>query len=200
MDNCKFQLPIQEGTTDYVLDTGISAEALRYHGWYNITPQSAYYGHLKFYLYEDYMNEWADQTQVQSGPPQYVVQLPYDRALDFSAGNFGPMPRVRIYPVPDANYTLQYQAALNPPVLTQSTDQILWPPAYEHGLWAWAWKYLELDLAEGRENGLEAMVDQVLTRIKLASQPASEVRKGIRMMRIGRRRGYRRSGSSGYFG
>jgi hypothetical protein len=199
MDNAKFSLPIQAGMSDYPLDLGISGEALRYHGWYNITPGGNYDRHLKFMLYEDYMNKWPDQTVVWSGPPQYIVQLPYDRQTDFPTGAFNPIPMVRVYPIPDTNYTLQYQAALNAPPLISSSSQILWPTAYEHGIWAWAWKFLEVDLAEGREMMLDALVDQVLSRIKLASQPASEVRKGVRMMRMNQG-GYGRGRQGGYFG
>lgn len=200
-DNCRFQLPIQAGTTDYVLDTGINAESIKYHSWYNITAGSAYAQHLQFMLYEDYMDMWPDQTQVQQQPPCYVVQLPYDRSLDYPVGAFAPMPRVRIYPIPDDSYILEYQAALSAAPLTVATSQILWTQDYEHGLWAWAWNFLEVDLAEGREVQLEAMVDQVVTRIKLASQPAEEVRKGVRMMKMNNRRrsGWRRGGG-GYFG
>jgi len=202
MSNAKFQLPIQQGVADYVLDIGISAEAIKYHSWYNTTANSSYAQHLKFMLYEDYMDMWPDQTPtvIQSGPPQYVVQLPYDRSLDFAPGATEPMPRVRIYPIPDAQYNLEYQGRLNAYSLTQASDQILWPKAYEHGLWSWAWKLLEVDLAEGREASLDALVDQVVSRIKVASQAASEVRKGVRMMSMnyGRRRRSGRGG--GYYG
>jgi hypothetical protein len=189
----KFQLLIAAGITDYVLDTGISSENLSYHSWYNITAGSPYAQHLRFMKYEDYLDMWPDQTIVQSGPPEYVVQLPYDRQLD--TGN--PMPRARIFPVPDTNYTLQYQARLNPFLLTDSGSPILWPPEYEHGLWVWAWRYLELDLAEGREAGLDQLVDEVISRIRVMSQAAEEVRKGVRLPHLSGSR--RRRGYGGYF-
>ena len=190
--NRKFQLPINVSVTDYVLDTGISAESLKYHSWYNITAGSAYAQYLPLMKYEDYTDGWPDQTIVQSGPPEYVVQLPYDRQLDVD----DPEPRIRIFPVPDGAYTLQYQARLNAYTLTSNNSILLWPPEYEHGLWAWAWKFLEVDLAEGREATLEALADDVLSRIKLASMPAEQVRKGVRMPHLSHRHRYRGS----YFG
>ena len=191
--NRKFQLPIQAGTTDYVLDTGISAESLKYHSWYNITAGSPYTGFLPLMKYEDYMDAWQDQTIIQSGPPEYMVQLPYDRQLDVNA----PQPRIRVFPVPDAPYTLQYQAELNFYPLVNSASIILWPPEYEHDMWSWAWKFLEVDLAEGREATFDALVDDVVSRIRVLSQSAEEVRKGVRLPKLNGRRGnYRRS----YFG
>jgi hypothetical protein len=192
--NRKFQLPIQQGVTDYQLDTGISAESLKYHSWYNITAGSPYTGFLPLMKYEDYMNAWPDQTIIQSGPPQYVVQLPYDRQLDLNE----PQPRIRIFPIPDNSYTLQYQARLNYYPLVSSGSIILWPPEYEHGLWSWAWKFLEIDLAEGREQMLDAMVDDVISRIRTVSQSAEEVRKGVRVCHLNGRYGRRFRGS--YFG
>lgn len=190
----KFQLIIQPGITDYILDMGINSESLSYHSWYNITAGSPYAQFLRLMKYEDYTDIWPDQTIVQSGPPEYVVQLPYDRTLDTD----NPMPRIRIFPVPDTTYTLQYQARLNPFNLVNAASQILWPPQYEHGLWSWAWQYLEIDLAEGREGSLAALVDEVISQIRVMSQKAEEVRKGVRIVpRLGNRR-YRR-GYGGYF-
>lgn len=182
--NRKFTLLIQAGTTDYVLDTGISAESLKYHSWYNITAGSPYAGFLPMKKYEDYLDLWPDQTIIQSAPPEYMVQLPYDRQLDVT----DPLPRVRVFPVPDNSYTLQYQARLNPYPLVNSNSIILWPPEYEHGLWSWAWKFLEVDLAEGREGMLDPLVDEVISRIRVMSQTAEEVRKGVRLPHISRRR------------
>ncbi len=191
--NRYFTLPIQQGTTDYILDTGISAESLKYHSWYNITAGSPYASSLPLMKYEDYTDMWPDQTIIQQGPPQYVVQLPYSRQLDVT----NPQPRIRVFPVPDANYTLQYQARLNFYPLVNSGSIILWPPEYEHGLWAWAWKFLEVDLAEGREMMLDPLVDEVISRIRTMSMAAEEVRKGVRLPKLSGRRGnYRRS----YFG
>jgi hypothetical protein len=189
----KFSLIINQGTTDYILDTGINSESLSYHSWYNITAGSPYAQFLKLVKYEDYLDRWPDQTVVQSGPPEYMVELPYDRTLD--TGN--PMPRIRVFPVPDNTYTLQYQARLNPFPLVDSSSQILWPPQYEHGLWSWAWQYLEIDLAEGREGALDKLVDEVLSQIRVMSQPAEEVRKGVRVMHLSGNR--RRRGYGGYF-
>lgn len=188
----KFSLSVQPGITDYILDTGINSESLSYHSWYNITAGSPYAGYLPLYKYEDYMDQWPDQTVIQSAPPQYVVQLPYDRTLD--TGN--PQPRIRVFPVPDAAYQLQYQARLNPFPLTTSSSIILWPPPYEHGLWTWAWKFLEIDLAEGREQMLDALVDDVISQIRVMSQKAEQVRKGVRLPHLGRGR---RRGATGYF-
>lgn len=191
--NRKFTLPIQAGTTDYVLNTGISAESLKYHSWYNITAGSPYAQFLPVVKYEDYLDKWPDQTVVQSGPPEYMVQLPYDSQLDYP----NPSPRIRVFPVPDAAYTLQYQARLNYYPLVNSGSVIAWPPEYEHGLWSWAWKFLEIDLAEGREAMLDALVDEVISRIRVVSMAAEEVRKGVRMPHLSSRR-YRYRGS--YFG
>ena len=190
--NRKFQLPIQAGVTDYVLDVGISAESLKYHSWYNITAGSSYAQPLKFVKYEDYTDAWPDQTVIQSGPPEYMVQLPYDATLDA----VNPLPRVRVFPIPDANYQLQYQARLNFYPLVDSSSILLWPPVYEHGLWAWAWKFLEVDLAEGREASLDALVDDVISRIRVVSMAAEEVRKAVRMMKMTSRNRFR----GNYFG
>ena len=190
----KFQLIIFQGTTDYILDTGINAENLSYHSWFNITAGSPYAQALRLVKYEDYTTRWPDQTVLQQGPPEFVVNLPYDRTLD--TGN--PQPRIRIFPIPDNTYTLQYQASLNATPLTASGSQILWPPQYEHGLWAWAWQMLEVDLAEGRDQQLLAMVDEVVSRIRVMSQNAEEVRKGVRMPHLSGR-GRRYGTGTGYF-
>lgn len=190
--NAKFQLPIEQGITDYVLDTGISAESLKYESWFNITAGSAYAQYLPLMKYEDYTMQWPDQTVIYSGPPQYVVQLPYDVNLDY--GN--PMPRIRVFPVPDANYQLQYQARYDAYSLENSGSILLWPPAYEYGLWVWAWQFLEVDLAEGREGNLVQLVDEVISRIRVVSQSAEQVRKGVRVLKLNHRRRYRGT----YFG
>lgn len=194
MMNRKFPLSIVAGTTDYALNTGILSESLKYHSFFNKTAGSPYAGALPLVKYEDYETWWPDQTVVQTGPPEYMVQLPYDSTIDATGLN----PMIRVFPVPDASYTLEYQAHLNATLLTTNASLISWPPQYEHGLWGWAWKFLEIDLAEGREQMLDSLVDEVVTRIKLASQTAEEVRKGVRMMRINSRRGYGQGWGSGY--
>jgi hypothetical protein len=196
MSNRKFTITTTAGTQAYALNTGILSENLKYHSWYNITAGSPYYGPLKLVKYEDYMDMWADQTIVQQGPPLYMVQVPYDGTTDTPALGLNPM--IWCYPIPDAVYTLQYQAHLNYNPLTASGSLISWPPQYEHGLWSWAWKFLEIDLAEGREQMLDALVDDVVTRIKVASQTAEEVRKGVRMLKLSGRRGQRGGGYFGY--
>lgn len=190
--NRKFLLPIQSGVTDYPLDTGISGESLKYHSWYNITAGSPYAQHLNFMKYEDYTDQYPDQTVLQSGPPEFMVQLPHDATLDVNTIT----PMVRVFPIPDASYTLQYQARLNFYPLTSSGSFIMWPPPYEHGLWMWAFEYLEVDLAEGREGMLGQLADEVISQIRVMSQNAEEVRKGVRLPRLTRRYRYRGT----YFG
>jgi hypothetical protein len=193
--NRKFQLPIVEGTTTYVLDTGISGESLKYHSWVNNTPGNAYARVLKYMRYEDFEAAWPDPTIIQSGPPEYIVQLPLDRTLDVD----NPQARVMVFPVPDNSYNLQYEARLNCYPLTSSASIIMWPPEYEHALWAWAKAYSEIDLAEGREQALLPLAEAVLNNVRIMSMEAEEVRKGVRLMTTwGGRRRWRRS--SGYFG
>jgi hypothetical protein len=194
MSNRKFPLDIVQGTTDYALNTGILSENLKYHSWFNKTAGSPCAGALPLVKYEDYETWWPDQTVIPQGPPEYVVQLPYDSVIDATGLN----PMIRIFPVPDNSYTLEYQAHLNALPLTVNSSPISWPPQYEHGLWGWAWKFLEIDLAEGREQMLDSLVDEVVTRIKLASQTAEEVRKGVRMMKLSSRRGYGYGYNGGY--
>jgi hypothetical protein len=175
--NRKFQLPIQGGTSTYILDSGISGESLKYDSWVNITAGSSYARMLRYVRYEDFEKMWPDPTVIQSGPPEYVVQLPLDRTLDTTQ----PQVRVMIYPIPDTTYTLQYEARLNAYILTNSSSIILWPPEYEYGLWMWAKAYGEVDLAEGREGALIPLAEQVINNIRIMSQEAQEVRKGVRM-------------------
>jgi hypothetical protein len=190
--NRKFQLPISAGVTTYILDTGISGESLKYHSWVNNTPGNAYARMLRYMKYEDFEQMWPDPTIIQSGPPEYIVQLPLDRQLDVD----DPQARIMVFPVPDANYNLQYEARLNFYPLTSSGSVILWPPEYEHALWAWAKAYGEIDLAEGREQALLPLAEAVLNNVRIMSMEAEEVRKGVRLPKLG---GYGRRRVSSYF-
>lgn len=194
--NRKFSLTTTSGTQAYDLSSTTLSENLKTHSWYNITAGSSYVGPLNLVRYEDYLNSWPDQTIVPSGPPEFMVQVPYDATTD--TPTLGLTPLVWTFPIPDATYTLQYQAHLNATPLTSSGSNISWSPQYEHGLWTWAWKFLEVDLAEGREASLDALVDEVITRIKMLSTTAEEVRKGVRMMKLTSRRGHYGGSYFGY--
>lgn len=193
--NRKFQLPIQTGTTVYTLDTGISGEALKFQSWVNLTAGSPYARVLKYMRYEDFLAMWPDSTIIQSGPPEYIVQLPLDRTLDTTQ----PQARVQVFPVPDNSYQLQYEARLNPYQLVDSSSIILWPPEYEHALWMWVKAYGEVDLAEGREQALIPLAEQVINNVRIMSMEAEEVRKGVRIIPRTGAGWYKRRRASGYF-
>jgi len=190
--NRKFQLPIAAGTTVYALDTGMSGESLKYHSWANITAGSSYASTLQYMKYEDFLQMWPDSTIIQSGPPQYIVQLPLDRTLDTTQ----PQARIQVYPIPDATYQLQYEARLNAYPLINSASIILWPPEYEHALWMWVKAWGEVDLAEGREQALLPLAEQVINNVRIMSMEAEEVRKGVRLPRMG---GFWRRRATSYF-
>lgn len=197
--NRKFQLPISIGTLgtpstyQYALDLGINSEALKFHSFYNVTYGSSYATQLPVWKYEDYRTRWPEESQLWLAAPQAVIILPYDRTLDFPHGT----PKVQIFPVPDANYNLEYQAKLNFYPLIKNDDLILWPPEYEHALWLWGQQWLEVALSEGREGAIAGFVQEAVNAVHIQSLTSIEVRKAVKLgITMGRRRRF----YGGYFG
>ena len=174
-------LNINAGTTDYAIDTGISPENIQLRTFFNVSTASPAKGQnreIRNWKYEEYLRKFPDQTIITRGSPQRWILLPVDRTLD------SPEYKVRIYPVPDQNYSLQYQAKLNAQPLEDSGSLILWPPEYEHALWLFAWNLLERDLGEGKEGNLEQLAREAAAQVRLASGVPADVRNAPTTMRL----------------
>ena len=181
------QLLLTQGVSDYALDTGISAEMIQPHSFYNSTPapSDAFNTYLPNWKYEEYLSTVPRPSLIPQGAPQAWILLPIDRTQS------SPVSMVRIYPVPNQQYTLQYKAKINALELTDADSVLLWPPEYEHALWEFAWNLLERDLGEGKEGMIAELADQAAKQVMLLSGAPGDIRKAPRMMRLP---GWRRRG------
>ena len=182
----KIQLPLQQGQSVYPLDTGISAENITFDSWRCITP--GYAQRLYNWTYEYFSIRYSDTSLIQSMPPTHYILLPVDRI------NNSPIYQVRIYPNPDQQYAIEYVAQLNSYPLALSTDQVLWPPEYNHVLEELGRAELEDILGEGKGGTTGQSAYRAYQKMRQkATRPAAE-RKKIRMQQM-----YTRKRSLGYY-
>lgn len=182
----KFQLNTAAGQAIYPLDTGMSPESLTFDGFRCIT--TGYAGKLYNYTYEYFSTKYTDVTMIPQGSPTHYTILPIDRTNQSAVYN------VRIHPIPDRSYALEYIAQLNPYQLQFAADLVLWPPEYNHILEGLARADLEDILGEGKSGGVGAAAYRAYQKMRQkASRPSAE-RKAIRMQKM-----FNRSRSTGYY-
>lgn len=188
----RIELLVFQDVKDYQLDTGISAESLVPYSFFSISPnapQSSQNVPLVNMPYEQYMAQFPVGTPVPKGAPTAWIFLPLERT------DPDPVHRIRVFPTPDQNYTLQYKAKLNASALTKATDKVLWPPEYEHVLTTFAWNLIERDLGEGKEAMIAQLADKACKEVWLAAGVPEEVRRTPRTMKLPSRFGDRRYNS-----
>jgi len=180
----RIELPITLGTSVYPLDTGMNPEHIRPERFFNITTGTAAAQNrpLRYYEYANFMADFPDPSKITTGAPSHWILLPIDRTEE------SPVHKVRIYPNPDQNYKLEYQAALNAYPLANATSVLLWPPEYEHVLWEFAWDLVERGLGEGKEGSISGMAAQAANEVKLVAGRLADANRAFRMMRLPSRR------------
>jgi hypothetical protein len=174
----RIELPISADQHTYELDLGINASAIQIRSFFNVTPNGTANRELRAFLdYEDFLRQNPVLEDITEGMPQRFVVLPLERSEGVN-----PRHQVRIYPNPDANYTLQYRAKLNATALNQASDQVLWPEEYEHALWIFSWAQVERALGEGKEGVLDQLARQAASDVQLVAGVPDDNKKAIRTM------------------
>jgi hypothetical protein len=168
----------------YPLDTGMNPEHIRPERFFNITTGTAAAKNqeLAYYEYARFMRDYPDPSLITSSSPEAWILLPVERTDE------SPIHKVRIFPNPDQDYKLEYQAALNAPPLTTATSVLLWPPEYEHVLWEFAWDLLERGLGEGKEGSIAGLAAQAANEVKLVAGRLADAKRAFRFMRMPSRR------------
>lgn len=187
----EFALTTQVGNPDilstytYQLDASISIESIRYWSFFNTTPQSDDAGSTTSISaqgiynmpYREFRRRWPDFTSIPLSPPVLWVIMP----KSLMQGGVGIVnDTILFYPIPDAVYTIQYQAKTNAVPLQLDTDPILWSPQYEHVLWTWAGAWLEDALGEGKGQMAQYYAERALSEYLFWAAGPDEERKAIR--------------------
>ena len=129
----------------YTLDASISVENLRYLSFFNTTPANSVTGtvsafELRNMEYREFRRIYPDFTAIETGSPQKWIIIP-KTLINPGAGIVNDA--IMFYPVPDAIYTIIYQAKTNARQLELSSDNVLWLQQYEHILLMHAGMFLE---------------------------------------------------------
>lgn len=183
----KMQLNITEGQSIYPLDIGISVESLTFDSFRNIT-QNGSASKLYNWTYEFFSRRYPDVSQIETSRPTHYILLPVDRV------NSSPVYNVRIFPNPDSTYNLEYIAQVNAYQLALSTDQVLWPPEYNHVLEELSRADLEDILGEGKGATVGSTAYRAYQKMRAKATRPSAERKTIRMQVM-----YTRKRSLGYY-
>lgn len=165
----------------YPLDASISAESLIYNSLFNITPQTTpdapITAHpLHNWEYREFRTWFPDFSIIPTGPPQRWILLPRQANDDPSSPR-----QIMFYPVPDAQYTINYQGKLSAVPLVVDTDELVWPVEYEDIIWTYGAAFLERALGEGKEGDIERYAELALKEVSRWSTNPEEVRKAIRV-------------------
>lgn len=165
----------------FPLDTGISAEALKPHTFFNNSvANSSHNGPLEVWSPEYFDTLYPVKANITTGPPQAVVLYPPSRTDE------SPVYRVRVFPNPNASYLLQYKAHLNGYPLVNGSTKILWPFEYEHVITGLAWELMEaVSMGEGKEGPLMAMAQKAASDVFLVGSIPTDIRRGVKMFRMG---------------
>lgn len=169
----------QPSTNIYTLDSSTDSESLIYHSFFNTTPQINSLTPITArsiinWEYREFRQLYPDFTVLALGPPQRWILLPPPIAG-------GLMHQIMFFPMPDAAYSIIYQAKLNMVPLSLDSQQIAWPIEYEHILWLYGKLFLEQALGEGKEGDLERYVQLALSEVKKWAGGPEEVRHAIRI-------------------
>lgn len=177
----KIPLITSAGVSTYPLDTGISPESIHVRSFFNQTTDPVlkqYNGELRNIEYTEFLKKWPDQSLIPEGSPTHWIMVPIERTEVSTAH------KIQIFPTPNATYTLQFQAKLNPYVLTQASDPILYPPEYQHALTMFAWALLEEDLGEGKGAIPASLAKKTADEVLLVAGSPRDVRNAPRTMRL----------------
>jgi len=139
----------------YTLDSSISVENLRYLSFFNTTTTNPATGTLSAFPirnmeYREFRNIYPDFTAIETGSPEKWIIIP-KTLINPGAGIVNDA--IMFYPVPDAIYTIIYQAKTNATPLESSGDKVLWLQQYEHILLMHAGAFLE-DIMGQNKGGL----------------------------------------------
>jgi hypothetical protein len=183
------------------LDLGIASENLTPHSFFvcnnplqvgsqGTTLDPSQNRRLSNWKFEEFVQAYPQQQLITTNTPTRWILLPIDSGNIWSPNQGDDTTQwVQIYPNPDQQYTVIYQAKLNAQQVQKSTDLILFPPWYEHAIWEFAWAVLESDLGEGKEPMITQMAREAANTVELAAGTPTDIRKAPRMMRLRRRTG-----------
>lgn len=77
--------------------------------------------------------------------------------------------RISFSQPPNGAYVIQYEGYLNTVALVNETDQIIWPPEFEHLLWTAGLALFEVALSEGKAPNYQQMLEPAVTQVKQLS-------------------------------
>lgn len=181
------ELPIDSlaANATFPLDTGFNPDGLKPNTFFNVTTGSGapLNSELQVWSEEQFNRLYPDKSAIPSGSPEAVILL-LPRRTDMT-----PVWRVRIFPNPDNEYSLNYTVHLNAYTLTVATDIILWPREYQHVITSFAWELAERGLGEGKDAFLRELAQKAASDVQLVGTVPQDIRKGIKMFKI---RGWRR--------
>jgi hypothetical protein len=180
----RFQFQTTVNTAVYELDTGLSPEDIKFQTFFNVTTgtRATLNSPLMHMEYRTFKRLHPDLDQITTGAPQNWILLP--KEVGAVPGENDTPNRIRIYPDPDDQYTIEFQAKLDSQPLIDNSSKILFPKHYEHVLWLFCWELLEVDLGEGKEGMLSLKAREAANQVWLAAAKHPDAKKAPRAMRI----------------
>src|SRR5271169_970576 len=129
----QFNFSTTAGTVQYPVDDSCNITAVTYHSLRCIDITGRL-GRVNFLNYENEFREMYRDFPWPVGTPTLMQQSrPTSWTTVCTAGGgINQQNYILMAPIPDAAYNFEYRAKLNQQPLVQYTDQVLYPPEYEH--------------------------------------------------------------------
>ena len=172
----------------YTLDASISVENLRYLSFFNTTPANSTTGTVSAFPlrnmeYREFRNIYPDFTSIETGSPEKWIIIP-KTLINPGAGIVNDA--IMFYPVPDAIYSIVYQAKTNATPLELSGDKVLWTQPYEHILLTHAGMFLEDIMGQNKGALMTSYAQKALSEYNFWLAGPDELRHAVRTgMQIG---------------
>jgi hypothetical protein len=128
--------------------------------------------------YREFRNIYPDFTSIETGSPEKWIIIP-KTLVNPGAGIVNDA--IMFYPVPDAIYSIVYQAKTNATPLELSGDKVLWTQPYEHILLTHAGMFLEDIMGQNKGALMTSYAQKALSEYNFwVSHGPEEQRSAIR--------------------
>lgn len=171
----RFEMPLTSGTAVYPLDNSVAIEGLVPHSFILLGLGSA--GWLRPYSggYNAWKSVYHDDSLVTSAQPIWWLEVPTEASAVRRTNN------IRFDPMPDADYTCEYQAKINAPTPTAIDDELVWPDEYVHVIQLAAGRLLEWSFQSGGEMSILDLAQQAVQSVKQWATGPEERKRGARL-------------------
>lgn len=176
--NRVFTFNTVEDQADYELDELTHLEGIRFHSVRcNTTGAARPLNNIPYDEYRDSL--YPDLSLVPSGKPTDWVACYSNSAMGTERGN-----KIKISPVPDGIYEIEFIAKIVVPPLLLAADFIYFPPEYEDVMWTWTQNWLRQKL--GKDASMDDYAREAIDSVRAWGTAPPDVRQAARInIRIG---------------